>query len=245
MKWLLLFALLLFAGPLYLVLSGKVSLRGDYRTADRETAHIAPDPRTTPEAVVQIYAARAFKWRGMFSIHLWISVKPANAQHYQVYQVIGWRTLRGLPAVLVLEDIPDRFWFNGRPWVVAQWHGDTAAAAISQIEVATQEYPYQQEYHLWPGPNSNTFVAYLVRRIPELHVALPSNAVGKDYLPQGIGLVKAPSGTGYQLSIFGLLGVLLAKEEGLEINILGMVFGINPRIPAVELPGIGRVELKR
>ncbi|MGB6976596.1 MAG: DUF3750 domain-containing protein [Gammaproteobacteria bacterium] len=241
MKWLLLFILILFIGPILLVLTGKVSLRGDYRTADRESSHIAPDPATTPEAIVQIYAARAFKWRGMFSVHMWIAVKPAHAEQYQTYQVIGWRVLRGLSAVLVAQDIPDRYWFDSRPWVVLELRGDAATAAMPQIDEAARDYPYQHEYHLWPGPNSNTFVAYIVRRVPELQVALPSNALGKDFLPQGIAFVKTPSGTGYQITIYGLLGLMLAKQEGLEINILGMVFGINPFIPALELPGIGRL----
>jgi hypothetical protein len=241
MKWLLLFILVLFIGPLLLVLSGKVSLRGDYRTADRESAHLAPDPATTPEAIVQIYAARTFKWRGMFAVHMWIAVKPAHAMHYRTYQVIGWRVLRGLPAVLIMEDIPDRYWFNSRPWILLELRGDAAAAAIPQIDKLAQEYPYPHEYHLWPGPNSNTFISYIVRRVPQLQTVLPSNALGKDFLPQGIAFVKAPSGTGYQLSVYGLFGFTVAKQEGLEINILGMVFGINPFIPAVELPGIGRL----
>jgi hypothetical protein len=244
MKWLLLLILLLFAGPLLLVLSGRVGLRGDYRTADRESSHIAPNPAVTPEAIVQIYAARAFNWRGMFAVHMWIAVKPANAERYKTYQVIGWRALRGLPAISAIDDIPDRYWFNSRPWVVKELRGEVATAAIPQIDAAAREYPYPNEYHLWPGPNSNTFIAYIVRRVPELRVALPSNALGKDYLPQGIGFVKAPSGTGYQLSIYGLLGFTVAKQEGFELNILGMVFGINPFIPALELPGIGGISPK-
>ncbi len=41
----------------------------DWRTAPRHSIGIAPDPATTPEAVVQVYATRAFGWRGAFGVH--------------------------------------------------------------------------------------------------------------------------------------------------------------------------------
>ena len=59
--------------------------------ASREPVGLAPDPATTREAVVQVYAARTIGWRGMFGVHTWVAVKPAGAQDYTVYEVIGWR----------------------------------------------------------------------------------------------------------------------------------------------------------
>jgi|GEM_PF-6703546 len=56
----------------------------DWRTASREPAGIAPDPATTPEALVQVYAARAWGWRGRFAVHSWIAVKPSNAPAFTV-----------------------------------------------------------------------------------------------------------------------------------------------------------------
>jgi hypothetical protein len=40
----------------------------DWRTASRESVGLAPDPATTREAVVQVYAARALSWRGYFAV---------------------------------------------------------------------------------------------------------------------------------------------------------------------------------
>jgi hypothetical protein len=48
-------------------------------------------------------------------------------------------------------------------------------------------------------------------------------------------------GTGYQLSMFGLLSVAMAREEGVEVNLLGLNFGIDFVKPALKLPFIGRV----
>ena len=42
--------------------------------ARRDPTGLAPDPATTPEAVIQVYAARAVSWRGIFSMHTWIAV---------------------------------------------------------------------------------------------------------------------------------------------------------------------------
>ncbi len=43
----------------------------DWRTASRESAGIAPDPATHKKAVLLIYGARAWGWRGWFAIHTW------------------------------------------------------------------------------------------------------------------------------------------------------------------------------
>jgi hypothetical protein len=56
-------------------------------------------------------------------------------------------------------------------------------------------------------------------------------------------VAAAPSGTGYQLSVHGVFGILGAWEEGIELNLLGLSFGIDFNSPAVRLPGIGRIGL--
>ena len=115
-------------------------------------------------------------------------------------------------------------------------------AIIKKIDAAARSYPWQDDYTVYPGPNSNTFTAWVAKQVPELRLDLPPTAIGKDYL--GDSLVdRAPSGTGYQFSIKGLLGIMAAVEEGLEINIIGLTFGIDPMSLAVKLPGIGRLGL--
>ena len=94
---------------------------------------------------------------------------------------------------------------------------------------------------MWPGPNSNTFTAHVAREVPRLELELPTTAIGKDYLNNGSVFASAPSGTGYQVSLFGLLGVTVARKEGLEINFLGLALGIDPENLAVKLPGVGNV----
>jgi len=233
--------LIFLAVPLLMILSGAVHLGTDYRTANRSSAGIAPNPEKTPEAIVQVYAARALNWRGLFGVHTWIATKPENSPHYSVHQVIGWRVFRNLPAVVSEPGIPDRYWFGNEPEIIAELRGPKAERAIVEIRQAVESYPYVHEYRLWPGPNSNTFTAYVARRVPELKLELPVTALGKDFPVNGAIIDRAPSGTGYQLSIYGLLGIMTGWQEGLEINLLGMSFGLDLNRPALKLPFIGRL----
>lgn len=238
------FVIFLLAGPMLVVSCGNIRLGQDWRTADRSPAGVAPDPRVTQEAVIQVYAARAFNWRGMFAVHTWIATKPENASAYTVHQVVGWRRLRGLPVLASGQDVPDRSWFGSPPEVIADIRGERAEAFIPQIQAAVASYPYPERYTTWPGPNSNTFVAHVAREVPGLRLELPTTAIGKDYLANGRVAARAPSGTGYQISVFGLVGITAALREGLELNLLGLAFGVDPENLAIKLPGLGNVGLR-
>ena len=51
----------------------------NWRTASREPAGIAADPTIDKNAVIEVYAADAFSWRGWFAVHTWIAVKAEDA----------------------------------------------------------------------------------------------------------------------------------------------------------------------
>lgn len=236
----------LLAVPLYtacsatwLKASGEVR-SADWRTASREPAGLAPDPADTPEAIVQVYAARAVRWRGYFGVHTWIAIKPEGAPHYTVHEVNGHRLRRNGTALVTSQRAPDGYWYGNRPTLLAQLRGAEAADAIARIEAAVADYPWPRTYRVWPGPNSNTFTAHVLRAAPALRADLPPTAIGKDYL----GLAPAarlPSGTGAQLSLLGAVGVAAGIEEGLEVNLLGLTFGIDPKDFALKLPLVGRI----
>lgn len=226
--------LLLLAGPLAVSLSGAHQYDSNWRTASRDSAGLAPAPEATPEAVVQVYGARAFNWRGYFALHTWISVKQSDADYYTVYEVTGWRR----PVVNARRDVPDRAWYGAAPRLIAELRGDAAEAVIPDLLQAVEDYPFSDRYVAWPGPNSNTFVAWVIRETPGLEVALPSHAVGKDYLGQTVQ-GSLPGGSGFQFSLGGVAGILAGPAEGFELNLLGLVLGVNPRVPALKLPGLG------
>jgi hypothetical protein len=95
----------------------------DWRTASREPMGLAPDAALHPGAVVQVYAARAFGWRGVFGVHSWVAVKPARAKAYTVYEVIGWKLRWDDTAVSIGERDADARWFGNAPELLAEKRG--------------------------------------------------------------------------------------------------------------------------
>jgi hypothetical protein len=223
----------------YLAFSGQLAA-SDWRTASREPAGLAPDPATTPEAVVQVYSARAVSWRGWFGVHTWIAVKPSNAHEFTVHEVMGWRLQRTGTALVTRNRPADGYWYGNRPELLGDIRGPGVDAIIQRIEAAAKEYPYPARYHVWPGPNSNTFTAFVLRKVPELRVDLPPTAIGKDYLGWR-SVNRTPSGTGAQANLFGLAGLAVGLEEGLEVNLLGLTFGVDPKSLSIKLPVVGRL----
>lgn len=127
------------------------------------------------------------------------------------------------------------------PRRVLELHGEEAARLIPKIEKAIEDYPYGEPggYHIYPGPNSNTFVAHVLRSVPELGVVLPPDAVGRDYLPNGAFIHVADDWKDISLSLGGLLGVSAGVRSGFELNFLGLVAGFDVVNPGIKIPGLG------
>jgi hypothetical protein len=230
----------LLIGILLVVLAAARASAQDWRTASHAPAGLAPDASTTSEAVVQVYGARTWGWKGNFGVHTWVAVKPAKAAAYTVYEVIGWRLRWADEVVSIRERAPDARWYGSLPELYADKRGEEAEKLIPRVDAAARSYPYAKEYSVWPGPNSNTFVAWITRAVPELQADLPPTAIGKDYLASGI-FGSAPSGSGLQFSLAGLFALTASGVEGLELNLLGLTFGVNPFDPALKLPFVGRL----
>ncbi|MEI6207411.1 MAG: DUF3750 domain-containing protein [Desulfuromonadales bacterium] len=152
-----------------------------HRTASRESAGIAPNPVSNREAVLQVYGASTWGWRGWFAIHTWVATKPANAESYTVYEVIGWRQRRGLPVIRIEKDLPDRHWYGERPRLLKELRGDGVDKLIVAVDQAAKSYPWPDTYKAFPGPNSNTFTAWIAKQVPELGLELPFSAIGSGY----------------------------------------------------------------
>ena len=219
---------------------GRSVVAQDWRTANSEAVGLAPDPAVTTEAVVQVYGARTWGWRGNFGVHTWVAVKPEKASAYTVYEVIGWRLRWSDTVVAIHNRAPDARWYGNAPELYADKRGPEAEKLIPRIDAAAHSYPHAKEYTAWPGPNSNTFTAWITRAVPELAVDLPPTAIGKDFLSDSL-FGSAPSGSGMQFSIGGVFALTASGVEGLELNLLGLTFGVNPFDPALKLPLVGRI----
>jgi hypothetical protein len=230
----LLLSALFFLRPLTSVAQG-------WRTADRSSVGMAPTPSQEPRAVVQVYAARTYGWKGNLSVHSWVATKAKNGSTYDVYEVIGYYAQHGNPVIRHTQRAPDQRWFGNDPELIFDARGEKAEAMIPSVMKAIESYPYPDSYRVWPGPNSNTFVSHIMRNTPGISVELPPNAIGKDWISGGQPVGITESGTGVQVSLLGALGVTVGLAEGVEVNILGMAFGVDFWRPALKLPFIGRV----
>ena len=142
----------------------------------------APDPANHPEAVVQVYGADVWGFRGNFAIHTWIATKAENAGTYKIYQVIGWRLRRGRPVVSISEGNPARPWYGSPAILLHERRGSEAGLLIERIDTAVDSYPFPNEYKMWPGPNSNSFMAWIALEVPELGLRLPAKAIGQSWM---------------------------------------------------------------
>lgn len=207
-------------------------------TAPRHSAGIAPDPAQLAHlAIVQVYVAPTYGWRGFFAVHPWLIYKRQGELTFTRYDVVGWRA----PQVVQRNyALPDGLWYGATPELVVDHRGEDAAAMIDAIEAAVASYPFADQYRSYPGPNSNTFLAHIGRQVPALQLDLPANAIGKDYRPLSSPVGVSPSGSGVQISLLGLLGASVGLQEGLEVNVLGLNFGLDFNAPALRLPFWGR-----
>jgi hypothetical protein len=216
--------------------AGATVIAQDWKNASREPVGLAPDPLVVKEAVVQVYGARAVGAKGLFGVHTWVAVKPTDAESWTVYEVIGWRLRWSDSAVVVRTRNPDGRWFGAEPELYAERRGTGVDELIKRVDKAAREYPFAGDYSVWPGPNSNTFTSWIARAVPELKIDLPATAIGKDYLGRSV-FGSAPSGSGFQVSLAGLLGIAASGVDGVEINLLGLNFGVSPN--GLKLPMIG------
>lgn len=208
-----------------------------FRDADWSSIGSLPPAHEHPKARVLILSGRTGGWKGVLAVHSWIVIKRENAPSWTRFDVVGW----GNP---VRENgwAPDGRWFGDRPRVVVDVEGPAAESLIPKIEAAVKDYRFANagDYHVWPGPNSNTFTATVMRAVPELLTALPPNAIGRDFRTDPY-FGATDSGTGFEINLWGLLGLKAGWVEGFEINVLGLVAGFDVRHPALKLPGYGRL----
>jgi hypothetical protein len=89
-----------------------------------------------------VFAAPAVSWRGIFSVHTWIAVKPTGAPRFTRYEVLGFGVANGAPAVRIDRMGPDNYWFGARPQILLDRRGAGVDEMIAQVRAAAANYPY-------------------------------------------------------------------------------------------------------
>src|ERR1700761_4939424 len=142
----------------------------DWRSADRSSAHLLPP--ASAAAAVRIFSARTVSWRSIIATHSWVVIKEAGGP-YERFDYTAW----GGP---IWKDrfVPDGRWFGAEPEVIFAADGENAQRMIPLIRSTIERYRYPNpgDYRIWPGPNSNTFVAAIMQAVPQIRASLPSTA---------------------------------------------------------------------
>ena len=210
----------------------------DWWSADRSSAGLLGPASHTPQAALRVLSARVVSWRGVFATHSWLVTKEAGAPRWTRYDYTAW----GAP-IRVDGFAPDGKWFGATPEIVFAADGEAAARAIPKIVAAIAAYPHRRvgDYRVFPGPNSNTFVAAALAAAPELGARLPATAIGRDYPHDGRWFIVTRDGLSLRLG--GVFGGSLGRR-GVELTLFGATAALDWRRPAVELPGLGRIGLR-
>lgn len=212
----------------------------NWKVASWASSGVLPKADSMKPATVIILATRTGRWKSIFAEHMSIVLKPEGADQWTRYDVVGWGTPVRRDAYAA-----DALWYGNTPRVIYRRDGDVAARLIPTIETSIAKYPFQKRgsYAVWPGPNSNTFVSWVVRHTPGLDAELSAVAVGKDWLGSGFAVGPAPSKSGYTASFSGLIGGTLSWQEGVELHLLGATIGVDPGDLAIKLPALGKLSL--
>jgi hypothetical protein len=130
--------------------------------------------------MVQLRCASLPHGLGLLADHCWFVVfEPDGACHrWEVWQTAnaGGRSIGHLHCDL---KAPDAGVGGGPTRVLAQWTGEPARRLRAALAGAA-DYPHCGRYFVWPGPNSNTFVAWVLKRAGVDH-RLSWRAFGKGY----------------------------------------------------------------
>jgi Protein of unknown function (DUF3750) len=166
--------------------------------ARRDPTGLAPDPVTVPEAVVQVYAARAVSWRGIISVHTWIAVKPSGARRYTRYEVLGFGVANGAPAVRVDRMGPDNYWFGARPQIILDRRGPGVDAMIEGIRAAVVRYPIRTSTEPGPAPTATPSLPISPARFQSSALTCPRMRSARISCREARCLPRRPAARGFR-----------------------------------------------
>lgn len=200
--------------------------------------------RPDPEWAFRVWQARLPSPLWWCAIHLVIEVRspddpPGIGETWEV-----WQSPRGEDGTHVCKNLGTIRGGvgGGDPTLVYELRGERAREPVLWIRQHAREYASRDTYLAWPGPNSNTYVATMLRECPGVRVDLPPTAIGKDW--RWLPISTTTTGTGVQLDLL-IVGAQVGLREGVEAHFLGTSLGVGLWPPALKLPGVGRVGVQQ
>ncbi len=198
----------------------------------------------TGEATVIVGSAALPAPINQLARHPWVALRDEGSQLWERWEVMccPGRHRRSTVRKSIRSPLSDYGGGGGDVRIHGMIGGTRAKRIAACVRERAPEYPHRHRYLVWPGPNSNTFVDWLVRAC-DINVDLPATSIGKDY--RGLfGVSPTAGGTGVQLET-PLLGLKLGLTEGIELHVLTFPIGIDLWPPALILPvGPGRLGIE-
>ena len=127
----------LLTGPLLVYIRGVLDLKTHWSKTNLKIVGDAPTPETFKAAVVWVYYARLYNWRGAFASHSWIALKEKNGSSFQIFQVIGWRLYKYQSTIDIHIGPPDRYWYGQKTFLAGELLGVKAERALKKIREAS------------------------------------------------------------------------------------------------------------
>ncbi|WP_088241477.1 DUF3750 domain-containing protein [Calothrix rhizosoleniae] len=181
---------------------------------------------------VQLRAAKLPSIVGYIAVHYWFVVIKENQQErWEVWQNRGrcpesWGHLHK-------NLMPwDSGVGNGGSWLEKEWQGEMAGLLAEIIENSPTKYGYKYVYRYYPGPNSNTYVQWILNE-GKANYLLSALGVGKDYTKR-IGIQKYDQVIHF--SLFFLGGFKFIHRKEFELHILGLTIGVKTQPFILKLP---------
>lgn len=117
---------------------------------------------------------------GWLAVHYWFVVMDGEKeQRWEIWQTSGLVSSSWGHLHLNLMK-PTNGVGNGASWCDAQWIGEDAQNLNSIIQQSPLIYPYNNIYRYYPGPNSNTYIQWVLDKA-EINYTLSFKGLGKFY----------------------------------------------------------------
>jgi hypothetical protein len=128
---------------------------------------------------VFLYAG-SIPYLGWIAEHLWFEIHhDGKLERWEVWQLASqcpssWGYLHK-------NLLPCGTWLNQKkPRQLANWQGSQAQQLARVIQTSKLNYPSCYHYRYWPGPNSNSYVQYILNQV-DIDFPLGRKALGKGY----------------------------------------------------------------
>lgn len=184
--------------------------------------------------VVQLVRARLPAPLIAIAVHYWFNAWDARTRRWERWELWQEEGVGPVSWGHIHRDLMAP-WSNvggGEAVIEDEWTDEEAERLIATLH-RPESYPDRSTYRAWPGPNSNTYVAWVLRE-SKVSADLGPLGIGKDWRGWiGGGVTTTKTGLHFDTP---LIGAKLGLVEGVELHVLALTFGFAFSKPTLKTP---------